>query len=168
MRNTFILLLTIMTNSIFGQDSLAMKKMESLNKMVGIWEGSGWYMDESRRRLDFTQREEISSELGGTAILIKGQGFAEKRKVHDALGIVKYDKVADQYSMYSLLADGKSTQASMELLDNGDIVWGFKVPGGTIQYVIQINEGMTWSEKGSFSPDGENWYPFIAFELTKK
>lgn len=168
MKNILTCLLVITIHTSFSQDSLSNKNMESLYRMVGSWEGNGWYMDENRRRTNFTQKEEISEELGGTALLIKGQGYAEGKKVHDALAIVRYDENTDQLSLFSLLADGKSTEAWMKVLDNEDIVWGFNVPGGTIQYEIQIKEGMTWSEKGSFSPDGENWYPFIAFELTKK
>lgn len=161
----FIIMLVVAVQGI-AQNTIE-SKMNSLQMMVGEWEGGGWYSDPSGKRSEFTQKEMISSELGGTAILIKGKGFIGERIIHDAIGVVRFDSLANKYAMFTLLADGKSTDATLEVVDDNNIEWWFEVPGrGTIKYFIEIKDG-TWTEKGAFSPDKQNWYPFIQFTLKK-
>lgn len=145
--------------------SIREEKMKELSSMVGKWEGGGWYMDRSGVRSEFTQKEDISYELGGTAILIKGRGKRGEEVIHDAMAIIRYDSVSG-YSMFSMLSDGKETNATFEILDD-KIEWWFDVPTGRVKYTIVV-DGEKWTEKGAYSPDKENWYPFIGFTLTKK
>jgi hypothetical protein len=145
------------------------EKMQALQFMEGSWEGGGWIMDsQTRTRSNFTQKEEIKYDLNGVALVIRGTGYAEDGKqIHNALGVVSYDVIKGSYEMYALLETGNKTIAELKVLEPGKLEWGFEVPGGTVRYLITVKDGV-WTEKGDFSPDKVNWYPFIEFSLNKK
>lgn len=142
-------------------------QMQALAPMVGNWQGDGWYVDPSRNRYEFSQKEEVNFELENTTLLIKGKGVSEGKVIHNAMAIVQYDSAASGYTLDAFLADGKRTKATLEVKSAGSFEWWFNIDQGTIKYFIEIKDE-TWTEKGAYSPDGQNWYPFIAFTLTKK
>ena len=160
------ILLTILMLAGIGFLSHAQSGMEKMEPMVGIWQGDGWFMDQSGARLEFTQEEEITRELGNSALLIKGKGTSNGRIVHNAMAIVMYDSATSTFNFHSFLADGRKLDTQIEELGNGKYEWGFETPRGQIKYSIEINDDK-WYEKGEFSPDGSNWFPFIEFNLTK-
>ncbi|WP_420576177.1 hypothetical protein [Ekhidna sp.] len=143
------------------------EQMKKLEPMVGNWKGGGWYMDQAGKRYEFTQQEEISKELSNTALLIKGKGFSDGEVIHDAMAVVSYDSTSGDYNFHSFLSDGRKTDAKLKVIGDGEFEWGFKIPNGLIKYSIQIANDQ-WHEKGEFSPDGSNWYPFIDFNLSRK
>lgn len=143
------------------------EQMKKLEPMVGNWKGGGWYMDQAGKRYEFTQQEEISKELSNTALLIKGKGFSDGEVIHDAMAVVSYDSTLGDYNFHSFLSDGRKTDAKLKVIGDGEFEWGFKIPNGQIKYSIQIANDR-WHEKGEFSPDGSNWYPFIDFNLSRE
>ena len=165
MKNILLIIAIVFTMSAEAQ-STASGKMEDLKPMVGTWEGDGWFMDETRKRTEFTQKEDVSLEIGGNALLIKGKGFNGDDIVHDAMAIISFDSSVEKYDVFSVLADGKRTHAELRVLASGKFEWGFDVQGGFVKYSISIENDL-WVEKGAFSPDKENWYPFISFTLNR-
>jgi len=167
--NIVFIAISILTFSdLFGQSDTNKDKMIALSELEGDWSGGGWMITPSRERIEFSQKESINYELDGTILQIKGQGWnATGDRIHNAYAIMSYDMLLGQYVMNSFLEDGRQTKAEVEIMEDGQIKWWFNTPeGGTVKYLISINENI-WHEKGRYSPDGANWFPFIEFELTK-
>jgi len=172
----FIILAIIFSGicfSINGQaDAEIMKnqKLEAMNKlsfMIGTWEGTGWYQMGQDERDVFDIHETITEKLDGLLLLIEGHGTSNGQTVHKALAVISWDPDNEQYNFESHTYDGRSANATASLKGNV-FTWGFDVPGrGSIQYVINISEDDEWIEKGSYSPDGEAWYPFMGMSLKR-
>jgi len=94
-----------------------------------------------------------------------GKDKATDKKVFEAFGVVNEDRDGKfQLNTYTL--EGRHTLASIEPTEVG-YDWWFDIPNrGTIKYKIKLTES-TWIEDGSFSSDGNNWYPFFHMQLTK-
>ncbi len=149
-------------------EELCKEKIKKLDFMLGEWSGGGWMMNQDRTRSEFTQTEKIEMELNGAVLIVRGQGWdTDGKSIHNALGIISYDLVEAKYFMLAMLENGQQTKAELELVSENEIKWWFDVPGGTVKYQLTI-DGDTWREKGEFSPDGNAWYPFIEFTLSKK
>ena len=144
------------------------KKMEELQFMEGTWSGDGWMVGQDRVRTEFTQTEEIRYELNGMIMVVRGIGKnVEGETIHNALGIVSYD-LSKGYQMNAYLDNGQQTLANMEITGEGKLRWWFDPGNGsTIQYSMEFKDGI-WTEKGEFSPDKVNWYPFLQFTLKKQ
>lgn len=163
-----ILALFIVTGSFAQEDNICKQKMQALKAMEGEWRGGGWIITRDRQRLEFTQKEKIQYLLNGTVLQVHGQGWdVNGELVHNALGMMSYNSKTNEYGMYSYLEDGKQTNASLEIREDGQIKWSFETPdGGTVRYLITIDDD-TWTEKGEYSPDGNNWFPIIEFTLKR-
>ena len=142
-------------------------KMEALAKLSGTLAGSGWMTTPDRQRVEFSQKEEITFELNGSVLHIRGEGFSpEGKQIHNALGVMFYDSTKGKYYMDAFLETGQHTVAELALTETG-LNWFFETEqGGLVKYVITIQDGV-WTEKGYYSPDGIAQYPFIEFTLTK-
>jgi len=143
-------------------------KLQKLSFMEGKWSGSGWAVNpDDRSRETFSQEETISYELQGTILHIRGKGHNEDGEaIHNALGIIYYDAKEDTYFMHSFLDTGQETKAHFEPTGDGYKWWFGDGNGGTIQYTATFEQGK-WVEKGAYSRDGEQWYPFMEFQLTQ-
>lgn len=160
--------LFILTDTSAQTENVSKEKMKALSALTGEWSGGGWLITREQERKDFTQKEWIKYELDGTIIQIKGQGRnPEGDLIHNAYAIMSYDQKEGKYFMDSYLEDGRQTKANMEIMEDGRIKWWFETPdGGTVRYFISIDED-TWTEKGEYSRDGNNWFPIIQFTLNK-
>lgn len=162
---------TLIVGSAFAQASAvgAASRMQQLDFMKGRWSGSGWMMTQDRKRVEFTQKEEISFDLNGTVLRISGKGWnSAGESIHNAFAVVYFNLDTGEYGMHSFLEDGKQTLANVRLIEPGKLEWWFKPSeNATIKYTLDITED-TWTEKGAYSPDGQNWFPFIEFTLKKE
>ncbi len=151
--------------------SQSKEKIKALEFMVGEWSGSGWMMTPDMGRVEFTQKEVIAFGLNGAILHIEGQGWnPEGKLVHNALAVLSYDGREGKYFMNSFLEDGKQGKAELELQEDGKVKWWFSPQPGqpaVIEYLITIADD-TWTEKGRYSPDGQQWFPFIEFTLKRK
>ena len=90
-----------------------------------------------------------------------------KHPIIDAMAVIRYNPEKENYDLFTLLATGKEADATLQIKEDALIEWWFDTPGGTVKYTIEITEN-TWTESGKFSPDKQNWYPFIQFTLNRK
>jgi len=152
-----------------AQPQIHKEKMKSLDFMVGTWNGEGWRMNQrDGTHEEFTQIEKIKYELNGSVLLVRGKAHSKDNElVHNALGLISFDALEGIYKMYAILENGMKTEANLEIMEPGKLKWWFKTESGTIKYTLAVNDGVL-SEKGEFSPDLENWYPFLQFSLTEK
>jgi hypothetical protein len=170
MKNTFISILLFIAVQGVAQsvEETAKAKMKELAFMAGEWTGSGWTTGQDRKMSTFSQTESLQFDLGGTVLIIRGQGKdAQGNIAHNAFAVISYNAQTKAYQMHSWLENGMSTQAAVELLGPGKLNWWFKTESGTIRYKLEF-EGKTWKESGEFSPDEKAWYPFLEMSLTRK
>lgn len=140
--------------------------MNQLSFMEGTWEGTGYYQQGRSERSTFDIHESIQPKLGGLVYLVEGVGTSDGSTTHQALAMISWDIEKSEYVFESHTFDGRSARASGTLEDS-TFVWGFDVPGGgKIQYTMEFNED-TWQETGTYSPDGEVWYPFMEMNLER-
>lgn len=168
-----VIIFSMICFNISGQadtETLKTRKLESMNKlyfMIGTWEGTGWYQMGQDERDVFNIHETITEKLDGLLLLIEGHGTSNGQTVHKALAVISWDPDKKQYNFESHTYDGRSAKATATLEAN-IFTWGFDVPGrGSIRYVINISDDDEWIEKGSYSPDGETWYPFMGMTLKR-
>ncbi|MTI39056.1 hypothetical protein [Fulvivirga lutimaris] len=139
--------------------------LEHLKPLVGNWSGSGWTRMPDGKIEKFNQTEKIELRLKDNILVINGIGrSAETGEVSfEAIGIV-YKEPSGAYKMNAHTQEGGHTIANFTIEPN-KFSWWFDVPSGTIKYDAEFTDN-TWVEKGNFSPDGQQWYPF--FEMTLK
>jgi len=155
-----------------GQDNSALLKeqkrtqMNKLSFMLGEWEGSGWIQMGQTAKMTFTIHETVVPKVEGLVYLVEGLGSSEGNTSHNAIALISWDNEKNKYAFESHTFDGRSANASATLEGN-TFIWGFDTPnGGFVQYKLEFDD-MHWHESGSFSPDGETWYPFMEMKLKK-
>lgn len=146
-----------------GTDQESKEAMGKLAFIEGEWKGEGWMMGQDGQKNPFSQTEDISFKLDGTALLIEGKGTDGDRTIHDALAIVTYNKKDKNYSFQSYLANGMAGKFKAELIDD-KFYW---YPMGNMRYIIFLNEEGQWKEIGEMK-QGENWFQFFEMTLDKQ
>ena len=147
--------------------TLNKEAMEKLASWAGKWEGQGWSMDEMQQKSEFTVEEHVQMKIGGMALLAEGLGKnkSDGKVGFESIGLIYYNNEKKQYEIKSLLADGNQALTSAQINDNGQFIWGFDVPGGSIQYTTTL-KGDTWSEVGEYiMPNGQ---AFTILEMSLK
>ena len=139
--------------------------------LVGEWKGEGWIM-QGRERKEFTQTETIVPKVESSILVIDGIGYAkgedseEKRIIHNAFGVISYNRELETFTMLSYSAINGKMETPLELIEENKMQWSFQDErGGTIRFSEDYSDGV-WKETGHYSPDGEKWFPF--FEMTLK
>lgn len=165
-----ILVLTLLSfnpSSAQNYDSIAIKEMKKLSALHGRWSGSGWYQMANQERVEFNQTENIYPKLEGQVLVVNGLGKDPEsgNVVFEAFAVMHFSKEESLYKFNTYTNNGGHTTASAKL-ENDSLTWWFDVPKGTIRYTIHFTQN-TWVEDGHFSPDSENWYPFLHMELKK-
>lgn len=150
-------------------------EMNKLAFMIGEWHGSGWIYLGPGNRQTFMQKENIQFKVGGQVMQIDGLGLTRDPEtgreivVHDALGIVMFDKTAGVHRIRAYSAKGGAVDSDFKL-DNKTAVWGFedRRAGGKIRFTLTIDDDGRWIEKGEMTRDGQNWFQFIEMKLERK
>lgn len=159
----------ITCSMVFGQQpaSPAKEKMNALSMWPGHWTGTSTYR-QGQTVTAATVDEKIEWRVDGYALLINGLGKNnEGQIVHEALGVLSYDPAESRYRLRTWLRDGRASDARFEVIRENNFQWGFDIPQGKIRYSISLTAN-TWVEKGEFSSDGSQWFPFFDMSLTKQ
>jgi len=168
---TVMLSLTIARSLAQGPPpDIAKQKMKKLALMVGRWKGEATI---SQRGAPFkvNQEEKIEFQLDSLLITFEGTGRRQddptKVSFH-AFAVINFNVTTQAYNMRSFLMDGKQTDAYFNEVSENKYDWGFDIPGGKIMYHITLDPvNKKWNEKGEFSPDGTQRFPFFEMNLTK-
>ena len=149
----------------------AQQKMKKLEFMIGKWKGEATVSQRGGAPIKVNQEEKIESQLDGLLITFEGTGRNQDdptKVTFHAYAVINYNITTNAYNMRSFLMDGKQTDAYFNEVGENKFDWGFDVPGGKIVYHITLDPiKKTWNEKGEFSPDGTQRYPFFEMNLTK-
>jgi hypothetical protein len=146
------------------------QELKKLNSFVGNWKGEATYMRGPGSQVSINQEEKIEYKLDGTVLLIEGTGRdAGGNIAFNAMGLVNYNVNDKQFKFKTYLKDGRSTDAYFNITGDNTYEWGFDIPGGgKSKYTITIDPVQkTWNEKGEYSSDGNNWFPFLELNLKK-
>jgi hypothetical protein len=149
---------------------VAQEQLKKLEYWQGDWKGEASIRRGPGEPTKINQQEHIEFRLEGTVLLIEGIGKSpvDGSKIFNALAIINYDETSNQFKMKSYLQEGKSTDAWFNVTADNTYEWGFDVPSGKIKYTISLDPSKgTWNEKGAYSPDGNNWMPFMEMNLKK-
>lgn len=154
-------------------ENTAAEEMKQLEFLIGTWKGKGTITRGPNDSAEADVVEKVQSKLQGTVLLIEGRGTVpqdggEEMIVHDAMAVVSYDKANSRFVMRTYRAGGEMLEPEIEVTPN-KLVWQFDEPRrhGKIRFSITVDEKGSWQEKGEFSPDGQNWYPFFDMNLKK-
>lgn len=156
---TLTFLISIMGFSQTSEtDSISKAKIKELAFMVGNWKGTGWMMGRNGKS-EFEQTEKIEFKLDSTAVLIEGKGMSKGKVVHNALAILTYNKIENNYIFRSYLPSGMNAEFKAEIIEN-KLYW---YPNDNVRYVIWQNDKGQWYEKGEYKRES-TWSQF--FEMT--
>jgi hypothetical protein len=151
-------------------ENMKSEKLEAMSRlsfMIGEWQGSGWFQMGNSPRESFQIQEKIEKKLDGLVYLVEGHGTTNGITTHHALALISWDLENASYHFESHTYDGRSVDAQ-GTIQGSTFIWGFPTPnGGRIRYKMAFENGQKWHETGAYSPDGENWYPFMEMTLTK-
>ncbi len=176
MKKIVTLFVTVVVASIYvqAQDSgkVSREQLKPLSFIVGNWKGTATIQQQGGAPAKFNQEEMINWQLDSMLINIEGIGrdpLTNKKTFH-AYAIIFYNPTTQRVAMKSFTMEGRQTDAYFKVIDENQFEWGFDIPNnrGKIKYTILLSEkDKTWNEKGEFSPDGTQWYPFMSMDLTK-
>lgn len=163
---TFILACSVAALAQLQQPIAARQaEMKKVEKLVGIWRGSGW-IQQGPKRETFSGTETVQRKIDGLAILVEGKfKNAEDKVIHETLAVVAFDEKLSSYRFRAYLASGGTGEYDLKITPEG-YVWGFDVQGGTIRYTIKADNDV-WFETGEFSRDGKAWMRVFEMKLDK-
>jgi len=167
-------LIVILAGTINAQDhsTLCREQMNALSFLAGRWQGEAKITQQGGVVINVTQEETIEYKLDSLVLQVEGMGrnkTAPAAISFHALAYINYNAAKNSYEMKSYLKDGRQTDAYFKVVEKNKFDWGFDVPGGKIVYHITIDPATRqWNEKGEFSRDGTQWYPFMEMNLTKQ
>lgn len=159
--------LTAQANPTPSPDKLAV-----FRQLIGEWEGEAWSM-RPEGRVSVRQREWVSTEAGGTMIVVRGLGVATingtERPVHQAFAVIHHNHERTGVMMRAFTAEGHWLDPEILPTAKG-YTWYMTDPRiGKIRYDMVLDEQGRWVENGFFSrDDGKTWAPFMGMVLTKK
>jgi hypothetical protein len=166
------LFMGVATSQVLAQGDL--EKMKVFEPWVGTWKGEGAMQMGPGEPKKSSVTENIVFKLGGMVLQVEGTGTVmnastnQEMIVHQALGIISFDKASGQYKFKTYLKDGKSADAWLNVKGDNTYEWGFDVPNRKIRYTIVIDPSKkTWREVGETSADGMSWMKFFEMNLTK-
>lgn len=169
----FFVSLLLLLPLVQAQEPPSTEEMKKLDFMVGRWEGEGWMMVGPGQRHTAKVVETGQRKLEGNVLMIEGVGKAtvegKERVVHNALGLITYDRQAKVFRMRAYRGNGQHVDAEVKV--NGrQIEWGFPEPRlGQVRYITTIKPDGEWFEFGEFSRDeGKTWVKFMEMTLAKK
>ena len=166
MKSITVLLLTCSLMTAQAQVT-SKDAMNKFSLWAGHWTGSStWTMRGTAE--NSTVDETIEWRVDGHAMLINGLGKDKDGKiVHEAMGVLSYDMKEARYRLHTWLRDGRTADAWFNIIADNHFQWGFDTPQGKVRYTILLTD-KTWKEKGEFSSDNTQWYPFLDMNLTKQ
>lgn len=165
----FVFALTILTVNAQEGPEPDIKLPAIFHAMEGEWLGDAQMTNPDGTMTEVRQHELVQFKLKESLLLIEGTGKDNEGKVmFNAFATMFYDNAKEELRMFAWTDEGRFTEADINVLSDNEMEWSFS-PGGTaqIKYSLTIEEGKKWIEKGAFSQDGENWFPFFSMHLDK-
>ena len=153
------------------------KSVADISFMEGHWKGEGWIMGRDRTKKHFSQTENIQYKAGQQVLMVEGLGYAldntgviTSKIIHDAFGIISYNKAQDAVTMISFSKQNGRMEVPMVSLGNRQLQWSFKneQSGSLIRFTMDFSAEGKWTEEGAFSMDGTNWFPFFEMQLDRQ
>lgn len=147
----------------------AMKRFEL---WIGRWTGSGWSIDATGRRTEFDLSETVQPRVGGTVLLVEGQGTAKPGNgnivvTHDGLSLFYYDEHTARYrwSGHELTAGTVDTEVTPV---PGGLQWSIRAggSGAAVRFTIRFDKN-AWHEVGEAGADGKTWSKFMEMNLER-
>lgn len=176
----FVSMIAFLAINTYGQNSSpdsVKAKIESISKlafMEGTWIGDGWIMM-GRDKKEFVQTETITSKVNNTVLVIEGIGLSkdttssERQVIHDAFGVISYDKDKNGVMMTSFATTGGKTETELILIGEKRLQWQFTAEnGGTVRFTEDFSKGGEWLEVGEFSYAPGQWYKFFEMKLIRQ
>jgi hypothetical protein len=163
--------LLLSASQLIAQDAKVNREnLRKLDFMTGNWKGEATIQQRGSAPIKVVQEEKIEWRLDSLLLTVEGTGrdpLTKKVNFH-AFAIIAYNQQTKQLGMKSFTMEGRQTEAYFNVVADNQYTWGFDVPTGKIKYSITISpQAKTWVEKGEFSPDGTQWFPFMEMNLTK-
>lgn len=148
--------------------TLNKEAMGKFSAWIGKWKGEGWSMDRTQQKTEFTVEENIQLKVEGSTILAEGIGRnkSDGKIGFESLGLLYYNNEKKQYEMKSFTADGNQALSLGHINEQGQFVWGFAVPGGSIRYTVTLGKD-SWHEIGEFVMESGQAFPILEMNLTK-
>ncbi|MBL7994329.1 hypothetical protein JNM05_03060 [bacterium] len=154
-------------------NTVQIAEMKKLAGFIGDWNGNGWIEYRPGQRSEFKGKETILPKLSATVIHIEGVHTSNIKGqdvvVHDALGIISFDPVAQQYRFRSYLATGISQDIELKIVSENKFEWGFgDDKRGHFLFTIDLSDSDIWIETGMKSADGVTWQKFFEMRLERQ
>jgi len=146
--------------------------MRRFDDWIGDWSGSGWSLDATGHRTDFTLAEHVQPRVGGTVLLLEGRGTARAADgtesiTHDGLVLLYYDEHARSYRWNGHEVRSGTVDAEARVFDGG-LQWSLPTPSGdaSVRFTITLGDGR-WHETGEVGADGSGWHTFMEMDLLR-
>ncbi len=160
-----------------AQDAAAatarLNAMRKFDLWAGEWRGSGWSLDATGQRLNFTLSESVKKRVGGAVLLVEGRGVTTaaggaERVTHDGIVLVSYDEKTGRYRWQGHDAARDAVNADIIFVDGG-FQWAIKADerGTLLRFTLKIDD-RNWNELGELSPDGTTWIKFMEMTLARQ
>jgi hypothetical protein len=164
--------LTLLTYQLIAQDvKINREQLSKLRFLSGSWKGDATIQQRGAAPIKVIQEERIEWRLDSLVLTVEGTGkdpVTQKVKFH-AFAVISYNQQTQQLGMKSFTMEGRQTDAYFNVVADNQFVWGFDVPTGKIKYSITLStQEKIWYEKGEFSTDGIQWFPFFEMNLNKQ
>jgi hypothetical protein len=147
--------------------------LQSLNWMVGRWEGESWIEFAPGQRRTSQSLETVQSKVGGAVMLIEGyhkgktaeaSDKAEDTVTHESISMLLYDSNAKRYRFVAYTA--RQGYGEFQVKVTGSRwEWEMPAPSGRVRFTITHPDKDEWSEKGESSQDGKSWHQFFGMTL---
>lgn len=144
--------------------------LSQLSFMQGTWRGAGWVIID-REKHTFTQRETITPKVNKTILVIEGLGLSKdttghvQEVVHEAFGVIWYDKSKHEAMMTSFATTGGKTETALRLTGDRQLQWQFEdANGGIVRFTEDFTSEGVWHEVGEYQYAPGQWFTF--FEMT--
>lgn len=175
----FLIAFFVAINS-YGQNNnpdsagVTINSVSQISFMEGTWIGDGWIMM-GREKKEFVQTETITPKVNNTILVIEGLGLSkdtsltQRQVIHDAFGIISFDKDNGRMMMTSFATTGGKTETELMLIGEKRLQWQFKAEnGGTVRFTEDFTKDGEWIEVGEFSYSPDQWYKFFEMKLTRQ
>ncbi len=171
---TLVFILVQITNTLAqDQSHTNREQLTPLRYFIGNWKGTATIRKQDGITIKVNQEEKVTWQLDSLLLNFEGIGkdpVTNKQAFH-AFALVFYNPDTKQLGMKSFTNEGLQTDAYFTVVSENKFEWGFdlKENRGKIKYTITLSpKDKTWFEQGEFSPNGNQWYPFITMNLIKQ
>ena len=143
--------------------------MHRFDGWVGLWAGSGWSIDATGKRSEFTREERVQRKLDGAVLYVEGRGVTKGSEAPmEGIVLVSWDEKGGHYRWHGHDSAMGSMDAEPRFVDGG-FQWAITVgPSSTIVRFAITLDATHWNEVGEVSADGKSWSRFMEMHLIRQ